>query len=315
MGDGVKRDNINYFAVGLFVLLMLGMLLYALLRINGENQKSDIYYTYFRSISGIKTGSTVAYQGFELGHVDAIEPTQKEGRTFYRLALKLRQGWKIPSDSRAVISASGLLSGMLVEIREGSSSSLLGPGGEIAGTESVNLFESMAVLTEQLSQLTRDDAKPLLANLNRRIERIGGSLEQGVPESMNQLQTVLKKLNNTATLLETTLGGENRAHVTAVLKNADQSSLNILRLTADFERTRKQLDQFLADTHGVVTQNRPDIEASVSELRDSLQRVNTILHHLEGASLNTNELTRQLRQNPALIIQSKPAVDQSEVNR
>jgi phospholipid/cholesterol/gamma-HCH transport system substrate-binding protein len=311
----VKRDHINYFAVGLFVLLMLGMLLYALLRINGENQKSDIYYTYYRSVSGIKTGAPVAYQGFELGHVDAIEPTQKEGRTVYRLALKLRQGWKIPSDSRAVISASGLLSGMLVEIREGSSSSLLGPGGEIAGTESVNLFESMAVLTEQLSQLTRDDAKPLLANLNRRIERIGGSLEQGVPESMNQLQAVLKKLNNTATLLETTLGGENRAHVTAVLKNTDQSSLNILRLTADFERTRKQLDQFLADTHGVVTQNRPDIEASVSELRDSLQRVNTILHHLEGASLNTNELTRQLRQNPALIIQSKPAADQSEGNR
>ncbi len=311
----MKRDHINYFAVGLFVLLMLGMLLYALLRINGENQKSDIYYTYFRSVSGIKTGAPVAYQGFELGHVDTIEPTQKEGRTSYRLALKLRQGWKIPSDSRAVISASGLLSGMLVEIREGSSRSLLGPGGEIAGTESVNLFESMAVLTEQLSQLTRDDAKPLLANLNRRIERIGGSLEQGVPESMNQLQAVLKKLNNTATLLETTLGGENRAHVTAVLKNTDQSSLNILRLTADFERTRKQLDQFLADTHGVVTQNRPDIEASVSELRDSLQRVNTILHHLEGASLNTNELTRQLRQNPALIIQSKPAADQSEGNR
>lgn len=308
----MRRDNINYFAVGLFVLLMLGLLLYALARISGENQKSDVYYTHFRSVSGIKPGAPVAYQGFELGHVDAIEPTQRDGKTYYRLALKLKQGWKVPSDSFAVISASGLLSGMLVEIREGRSTRLLAPGGEIAATESANLFEALAGLTEQLSQLTRNDAQPLLANLNRRIDRIGGSLEQGVPESMSQLQAVLKKLNNTATLLEATLGGENRAHVAAMLKNADLSSANILRLSADFEHTRGQLDRLLADSHGVVTHNRPDIEASVGELRDSLQRVNTILHHLERASLNTNELTRELRQNPALIIQSKPPVEPGE---
>ena len=311
----MKRDNINYFAVGLFVLLMLGLLLYAVLRISGENQKSDVYYTYFRSVSGIKPGSPVAYQGFELGHVKEIEHTQRQGRTYYKVALELKQGWKVPTDSWAVISASGLLSGMLVEIREGASSRLLAPGGEIAAMESANLFEAMASLTEQLTQLAKNDAKPLLDNLNRRVERIGGSLEQSVPESMNQLQAVLKKLNNTAALLETTLGGENRNHVTALLKNADLSSANILRLSADFEHTRKQLDKLLTDTHGLVTQNRPDIEASVAELRDSLQRVNTILHHLEGASLNTNELTRQLRQNPSLIIQSKPADAQSEETR
>lgn len=302
----MKRDNINYFAVGLFVLLMLGLLVYTLQRISGDNQKSDVYYAYFRNVSGIKKGSPVAYQGYELGHVGTIEPTQRQGKTYYRLALKLKTEWKVPSDSVAVISASGLLSGMLVEIREGNSSSLVAPGGEIAATESANLFEAMASLTEQLSQLAKNDAKPLLDNLNRRIERIGGSLEQGVPESLNQFQSILKKLNSTATLLEATLGGDNRKHVAALLKNADQTSVNILRLSADFEHTRKQLDRLLADTHGLVTHNRPDIEASMTELRDSLQRVNTILHHLEGASLNTNELTRQLRHNPALIIQSKP---------
>ena len=45
------------------------------------------------------------------------------------------------------------------------------------------------------------------------------------------------------------------------------------------------------------------------ELRQALQRVNTILHHLEGTSLNTKELTRELRLNPSLIIQSKPPAD------
>lgn len=304
----MKRDNINYFAVGLFVLLMAGLLMYALLNISGDNQKSDVYYTYFKNVSGIKPGATVAYQGFELGHVDAIEPVQKQGSTSYRLALKLKQGWKVPSDSHAMISASGLLSGSLVDIREGVSSNLLTPGGTIAAIESANLFEAMSTLTEQLSQLTSNAAKPLLASLTR----ISGGLEQSVPQSMNQLQSLLKKLNHTANLLEATLGAENRNHISGLLKNANQSSVNIMHLSADFEHTRKQLDLLLSDTRAIVTQNRPDIDASVAELRVSLQRVNTILHHLEAASLNTNELTRQLRQNPSLIIQSKPAVDQNE---
>lgn len=308
----MKRDNINYFAVGLFVLLMLGLLLYGLLRISGENQKSDVYYSDFRSIAGIKPGAPVTYQGFELGHVDTIEPRRKDGKTYYRLALKLRRGWQMPSDSVATISASGLLSGMLVEIREGSSRQLIAPGGVIGAVESSNLFESMSSLTEQLSRLAKYDAEPLLENLNRRVDRIGGSLEQGVPESMSQLQALLKRLNSTAALLEATVGGENRGHVTAMLKNADLTTANILRLSADFERTSRQLDQLLSEAHGLVKHSRPDVEASVAELRDSLQRVNAVLQHLESASLNTNELARELRQNPSLIIQSRPLVERNE---
>jgi phospholipid/cholesterol/gamma-HCH transport system substrate-binding protein len=311
----VKRDKINYFAVGTFVLLMLALLVYGLLRINGGNQKSDIYYTHFRNVSGIKRGAPVAYQGFELGHVENIEPVQKDGQTLYRLQLDLQRGWKVRADSRAIVTSSGLLSGMLVEIREGRDSRWLQPGAEIAALESANLFESIANLSEQLSLLLKNDAKPLLNSLNRSADRIGGSLEKSVPESMRQLQSVLKKLDNTATVLETTLGGENHKHIAATLKNADYSSANILRLTTELNDTRKQLDLLLADTHGLVAQSRPEIDASIIELRRALQSANTVLRRLEGASLNTQELTRELRQNPSLIIQSKPAADLREENR
>lgn len=308
----MRRDNINYFMVGLFVLLTLGILFYALLRIGGKDQKADVYYANFKNISGIKPGATVSYQGFELGHVDAIVPTQNDGGTSYRLALTLKKGWQVPSDSHASISSTGLLSGNLVEIRGGDSKTLLKPGGVILATESANLFEALASLTEQLSGIATTDAKPLIANLNRRVERIGESLEKSVPDSMNELHSVLKKLNNTASSLEGMLNAENRKHVDSVLKNADQSAVNLARLSSNFMQTQKQIDLLLADTHGLITHARPDLEASVVKLRTSMQQINTILHYLEGASLNTKEATRQVRQNPSLLIQSRPATDLSE---
>lgn len=308
----MKRDNINYFAVGLFVLLTLGLLFYALMRIGGDNEKGDIYYTDFKNVAGIKPGAVVAFEGFELGNIEAIQPTQKDGSTLYRLALKLKQGWKIPSDSRAVITTTGLLSGSVVEIRGGASKTVINPGGVIPAITSASMFDAIASLTEQLSDIAKTEAKPLMANLNRRVDKIGASLELGVPESMGQLQTVLKKLNNTASLLESTLNQENRRHLASTLKNVDQSSANVLRLSSDFAQTQKQIDALLADTHGLVSISRPDLEASVVELRASMRKINTILHHLEGASLNSKEITRQVRQNPSLIIQSRPAIDQSE---
>ena len=286
----MKRDTINYFAVGVFVLLMLAALIFALLKISGDGQKNDLYFTHLKSVSGIKRGAPVAFQGFELGHVDSIEAAQKDGQTLYRLGLAVKRGWKIPSDSQAMISSSGLLSGMLIEIREGKKATLLKPGEDIPGFEAANMFESLANLSE---------------NVNRRVDRIGNKVEDALPE----LQTLLKKLNNSAALVETTLGGENGAQLASMLKNANASSANFLRLSTELQETRKRLDKVLDESHGVVAKNRPELDATMVELRQALQRVNTILHHLEGTSLNTRELTRELRLNPSLLIQSKPPAD------
>ena len=293
----MKRDTINYCAVGSFVLLMLALLLFALLTISGNSEKSDIYFTHLKSISGIKRGAPVAFQGFELGHVASVEPIRKEGQTVYRLGLAIQHGWKIPADSQAMISSSGLLSGMLIEIREGKEIRLLQPGEAIPGLDVANLFESLANLSE---------------NVNRRIDRIGDTVEASLPE----LQTLLERLNHSAALVEATLNQDNRARLASLLKNTSATSANFLRLSTELQSTRRRLDSVLDETHGAVVKNRAELDATMAELQRALQRVNIILHHLEGTSLNTRELTRELRQNPSLLIQSRPAVDHSaEENR
>ena len=87
----VKRDNINYLAVGSFVLAMGCVLLYGLYRVTGQSGKGDEYLTHFGNVAGIKVGSVVTFEGYEVGNVAAIEPVAHEGRTRYRVALNLRK--------------------------------------------------------------------------------------------------------------------------------------------------------------------------------------------------------------------------------
>ena len=65
----MRRDNVNYLWVGSFVLVMAAVLLYALYRLTGQSGQGDVYYTRFPNVAGIKTGTVVTYEGFEVGNV------------------------------------------------------------------------------------------------------------------------------------------------------------------------------------------------------------------------------------------------------
>ena len=127
----MKRDNINYTLVGTFVLITMGLLVYALARLSGHTEKHDSYFAVFTNVAGIADGSAVTYDGFQVGHVQSVEPVSKDGRVNYRVQLLLKQDWKIPTDSVASIGSSGLLSGQLIDVQQGKSQEFLKPGQSI----------------------------------------------------------------------------------------------------------------------------------------------------------------------------------------
>lgn len=308
----MKRETINYTLVGSFVLLMLAVLLYGLYRVTGHQRKQDTYYTSFANVAGISEGSTVSYEGYPVGNVTSIAPVARDGKTRYRLTLNVKSGWQVPEDSTASVSASGLLSTPVIEIRQGESAKLLAPESEIRSADSAGLYQAMSGLIGELSSLTEGGIKPFVEQLNHRVGRIGDTLEQDLPALTAELKSALARLNRAASALESLASGENRERVASMLGNADQTAANLARLTADLEGTRAALDELLADSRGVVAGSRQDIRASLAELRQTVQRVNGMLYQLEGASRNMNEFSRQIRSNPAALIQGRPAADEAE---
>ena len=287
----MKRDNVNYLWVGSFVLLMAVVLLYALYRITGQSGQGDVYYTRFPNVAGIKTGTVVTYEGFEVGNVVQLEPVASEGRTAFRVTLNLRKPLKMPSDSRAVIATPGLLSAPLVEIKEGRSSEMLAVGAEIASSSAPNLMDSVASLASELGKVTETSIKPMLAQIN-----------QNITPAMADLRGLLERINRTAGRVDTLFSDENVRHWSQLLKNGDNASANALKLTQELTQVRSEVEALVRDSRGLVAGGGKDV-------RDLLRRADATLYQLESAGRNLNEFSRTIRDNPAALISSKPPVD------
>ncbi len=287
----MKRDNVNYLLVGTFVLVMGAVLLYALYRISGHRAPGVGYHAHFVNIAGIKDGSLVTYQGYEIGNVAGIEPTQRDGRTVYRVGLNLRQAQRIPADSQALIASPGLLSAPLIDIREGRSLETIPAGGEIPAGHTANLMESVAALADDFARLSATSIKPLLAQIQR-----------DAGPALGDLRSTLDRLNRAAGRVDALFSEDNVRHLNALLRNADAASGNALRLTADLADVRAEVDALIKDSRALVSEGGQDV-------REALRRVDATLYQLEAAGRHLNEFARGIRDNPAALISSRPPQD------
>jgi phospholipid/cholesterol/gamma-HCH transport system substrate-binding protein len=274
----------------------------------------------------------VYYDGYQVGQVEEVEPERGEQGLRYRVTFSVIEGWQIPQDSVAKI-ASGLLSGVWIDIAGGESGTLVAVDGEVKGQDYANMFAAVNDIAATFNGLSEDGLRPLLRNLNRRIDELSAeyrglsaqslrpfvdSLRAKIddPQLFADLKGLAAKLNDSAGRLQQLLRDENQAHVSAILGNVSQASADLKDLMQRLEDTRTQLHTLLADVDGVVTENRAPVAESVRSLRDSLavisDRIDSLMYHLDGSSRNMHEFTRQIRENPGVLLKSSPQPAQGE---
>lgn len=300
----MKRDHVNYTLVGAVVLAALGLLLFALFLITGKRGGEADYHTYYRNVTGLRAGAPVFYQGYRIGQVDGVTPERGEKGTRYRVTLSVRADWPIPQDSVARLQASGLLADVTVAIREGDGQVMLPAGAEIRGEEGTDVFGAMNELAAEITTLTRDQLTPLVRNLSGRIDSITGSLDKGTPEVLNQARVLLVRLTEASESVNDLLKPANREAVSGILGD-------VRALSRDLDTTKANLDRALGDLAGLTHDNRAHVNAAVVDLRAVLatlsSRIDTIVHHLDSASRNVDEFSREIRKNPnRLLLAPKP---------
>ncbi len=317
----MKRDTVNYVVVGMFVLAVGAALVYSIYRISGKSGPVDQYHVYYKDVAGLKYGTPVFFQGYQIGQVEDVSPEPLEQGITYRVSVSVNKDWPIPDDSIARIFASGLLSAKSININQGESLRKLLPGNEIKGEAELGMMVAINNAADTLRELsqsvlpiittlegninglvtdmrkvTNEDLSVLLETANRRINS---------PVLFAKIENLLTRLNDSAENLQQFVTSENSQLLTAFLTNIESVSGNLDGLIGRIELSRQQMDKVLVEVEGLAGDNREELHQAIVSLRNNMQvieqHIEAVSYNLEGSSRNMHEFTRQIRENPSLL--------------
>ena len=292
----MKNDQRNYIVVGIFVIAMLAGLILWIAKLSGTSGATDIYRTRYDSVLGLSAGGTQVYlNGFPIGKIESIERAEAGAEKMFVLEVSVKKGWQIPDDSRAEITAAGLLSTNVLNINRGQSKTLLAPGDEIQSLEASNLMANLADTASGFNQFLETTLQP-------------------------QIETIVGDLRGTMDHVNLLLSTENTGRVSTILKNLEDVSEEVQGLTGGLGSTREKLDGVIGKVAKLIEQvdqliesNEDDLGASVTDLHESLEALarhtEAIATNLEATTRNMNEFSQQIREDPSVILRRREAAD------
>ncbi|CCQ74970.1 MlaD family protein [Magnetospira sp. QH-2] len=330
----MRNNKVNYLLVGSFVLVVLVGLVGSLALLTGRTGAVDGYHTVLGNVTGIKFGTQVLYEGYIIGQVEDVEPVEEDGRMRFRVNLSVIEGWKIPDDSYIRPQASGLLAAKSLGISAGLNSLHLKPGSKINSAESADMFAVMADMATTVGDLAENSLKPLLSSLQETVNgvnqlvlgdgqamikdfrSVANQVNTVLPAMVTDLETIVVNIKSASADVRTMAGSAD-----GMLGNVDKGvtdfrkmARNMAALSDELRGTREKLDFVLEEAGTTVATNRGALTETVEDLRysvDSVSRhIDSVNQNLESAARNMNEFSRQIRQNPGLLLGGKAPTDE-----
>ena len=313
----MRDSRINYVLVGSFVLAMLAALVVGIAFITGRTGSTDKYFAVYDNVAGVKIGTKVLYEGFTIGQVEGIQPKRDANKVSFIVRLAVNHGWFIPEDSVARVAASGLLAAVAIDIKGGSSAIPVTPGTTIRSQSGGNLFAAMADIAAEVTSLSQNGLRPLVETMNRTVAAFAPALEQRAPQLLDNLVALsadlADKTPRISSNVEQMTSGLNRVFsegntrkMEDTIDNANRAASNVAELTASLQSSKAKVDALLNTLDKTAATNSEAIGASLKDLRYSLQAVarniDSVTYNLEGTSRNMNEFSREIRQNPGLLL-------------
>jgi phospholipid/cholesterol/gamma-HCH transport system substrate-binding protein len=313
----MQDSRINYVLVGAFVAAMLVAFIVVVSMLAGRSGATDPYFTVYNNVGGIKSGTIVFYEGYQVGQVVKIEPQQQGSKLSFRVDLEVKHGWHIPEDSLARSMVSGLLAAVAIDIKAGKSATLLKPGSEIRGQEAGNFFATLADIGAQFGDLSTNSIKPLLDNLNAYIQQLSSATAGHLPEIMANLDKIAASVQRSSDVIDKSLlKPQNIEHIDSMIASADQAAANLVELSKGLEQTRATLNQSIQKIDKMVDSNTGNVDEAMRSFRytlDTLARyVDDIAHNADTTARNMAEFSRSIRENPGLLLGGSKQPDQTK---
>lgn len=322
----MRTSKLSYFAVGLFVIAMIIGLISAVALLTGRTGATDSYHAYYSNVTGVKFGTQVVYEGYPIGQVIEVTPEPKDGRMRFRVDFDVTEGWIIPNDSVVEIAAPGLLAAVTLAINAGDSTTPHDSDSEVSAQERADMFAAVANVAGDFGDLSQNFIKPLLGNVNTAVTQINeflaaggegqliatdaratmtlareimGDLRGRIPTLAGQLEDILADIGDTSERLNTVLSPSNQTKIIGMIDNLNAA-------TQKFDTVLITLNSILRDVDDLVLDEEGDVARMAKESRyivESVARnIDSINQNMDGAARNMYEFSRQIRQNPGLLL-------------
>lgn len=298
----MRDDKRNYIVVGAFVIMMLVALILWIAVLSGRTGATDGYYIVYGNVLGLKTGGEILYEGFPVGHIEGISPVEREGRRSYRLDVSVKRDWPIPEDSVAEVTAAGLLSAYVIDIQAGESQTLLEPGSEIEGQEAQAMLSAVNAVADEVLKVIEESLRPMLA-----------SFAEGAPGIVDNVEQFTAELNETVDQINAILSPANVERVGQILQNLDSATGEFATLIEGLGETRQLVGGLITKLDALLEEDQGELSVAIRDLRHTLaaisRRIDSITSDLESTTRNLNEFSRQLRENPGVLVRGRETND------
>ena len=198
-----KRRIINELRVGVLVIIAIAVLLGFLYKTGSFDFKKEGYEVrvLFNIVSGVQKNAPVRLAGVEIGQVSGIALSYENG-TKVAVTLWLEERAKIRKDSRAYITALGLMGEKYIELSPGSDDSpYLKPGETINGEDPLE-FDALA--------------------------RKGENIADALQETLAYINALAKNTNMVVT--------DNKEEIDAIFENLEAATENFREFSEDVKR-------------------------------------------------------------------------------
>lgn len=312
--------KLNLTLVGAAVLAALLSLVLALALLAGRTGATDKYFTVYANVSGLKFGSQVLFEGFPVGQVEKIEPIQKPDRTIFRVELSVTEGWKIPEDSLARPVSPGVLSPQIISIYAGDSATPLKPGAMIKPAGGVDILSTISSAAANFDELTDDGLLPLLENLNKQVTLMGEILKNDLQPMSRDLEIIVdataqnwpaiaQQTNATTASLAVASGRVEALLTPERIAAIDKLIVNLGRTSESIRSASNEMDKLMKSGSGDFTAGLQDFRYTMETLSRYSDPVG---QSMELSARNFQEFSRQLRQNPSLLLRPPERDDKTQ---
>lgn len=305
----------NYIWVGAVSLLGIALLAAFIIWLarwgEGDQKEYDIFFK--QSVSGLATGSQVAFSGVPVGQVSQIVLWEKDPE-FVRVRIKVKDEVPILVGTTATIQGSftGVSTIMLDGARSGAPAiscettactegvPIIPPqdgGFNAILSNAPLLLERLATLTERLTQLLDDENQGEIAGILANTNAMTKSMAEAAPQverTMAELQVTLREASEALDQFEKVTATTDRM----INQEGEALARDLRRTLESASGAAAALEQTLADTRPATRQltesTLPAAEATLRDLRATSKALRDVTEKIDnqgaGALLSSQPL-------------------------